>query len=284
MAKNPITLTGKVVVVTGGARGIGRATAAALAARGARVAIGDIDGDLATQAADEIGRGAIGEELDVTDRPGFTAFLDGVEAQLGPIEVLINNAGIMPTSAIHEEDDAATTRQIAINLHAVIHGTREAVRRMLPRHTGHIVNVSSAAGKIAGARVATYSATKFGVVGFSEAVAAELHKTGVHISCVYPSLANTALTAGLGDLRGMKRIEPEDVAREIVSALERPRFQVPVPRSMGALLTFNQALPYTWRAGLGRLMRADSVIANLDRAKRADYEERVGRDTTANRS
>jgi NAD(P)-dependent dehydrogenase (short-subunit alcohol dehydrogenase family) len=277
MAKQPKSLNGKVAVVTGGARGIGRATVGALAAKGVRVAIGDLDQDLAEQAAAEVGGGAIGLTLDVTDRPGFTAFLDEVEQQLGPIDILINNAGIMPTGPFDEETDESTVRQLSINLLAVMHGTKEGMKRMKPRRTGHIVNISSAAGKIAGAQVATYSAGKFAVAGFCESIAAELHGTGVEISCVYPSLTNTGLVSGLASMPGLKLIEPEDVAGGIVDALENPRFSVPVPRPLGFMLNFNQALPYKARAGLGRLMKADSVINNADRSARAEYEARVGR-------
>jgi NAD(P)-dependent dehydrogenase (short-subunit alcohol dehydrogenase family) len=283
MNKEPRSLHGKVAVVTGGARGIGRATVGALAAKGARVAIGDLDQDLAEKAAAEVGGGAIGLELDVTDRPGYTAFLDEVERQLGPIDILINNAGIMPTNPFDEESDASTVRQVSINLLAVMHGTKEGMIRMKPRRTGHIINISSAAGKIAGAQVASYSATKFGVAGFCESIAAELHGTGVEISCVYPSLTNTELLAGLKKLPGLKFIEPEDVANEIITALEYPRFSVPVPRAMGLMLNFNQALPYRARAFLGRLMKADSVIADADRAARSAYESRVAREVATDR-
>src|SRR5437870_3225339 len=155
----PRSLSNRVVAITGGARGIGYATAQALAREGARVAIGDLDGDLADQVAADLGGGAFGLHVDVTDNAAFTAFLDGVEHRLGPIDVLINNAGIMTAGPIEDEDEAITARAIAINLEAVIHGTREAVSRMKPRRTGHIVNVSSAVSKVAGSHSATYVAT-----------------------------------------------------------------------------------------------------------------------------
>src|SRR4051794_2018357 len=147
MAKQPRSLTGKVVVITGGGRGIGAATAKALVARGARVAIGDVDLATAERTAAELGGGTIARFLDVTDRPGFTAFLDEVEAELGPLDVLVNNAGIMQLSAVEDESDGAAVRQLELNLHGVIHGTKEAVRRMKPRGTGHVVNIASVAGK-----------------------------------------------------------------------------------------------------------------------------------------
>src|SRR5690349_10652455 len=103
MAKHPRSLSGKVVVITGGGRGIGAATARALTGRGARVAIGDVDLDTARRTAQELGGGTLARYLDVTDRAGFTAFLDDVERELGPLDVLINNAGIMALSPADEE-------------------------------------------------------------------------------------------------------------------------------------------------------------------------------------
>jgi NADP-dependent 3-hydroxy acid dehydrogenase YdfG len=275
------SLHGKVVAITGAARGIGKATAEAFAADGAKVAVGDLDGELAESVAAQLPGEAIGLSLDVTDRPGFTSFLDQVESRLGPLDVLVNNAGIMPTGLIEEEDDADTLRMVEINLHAVIHGTREAIKRMKPRDTGHVINISSAAGKVAGARAATYSATKFAVSGFDEAVAQELHGTGVEISTIYPTLVNTELTHGLGTMRGLNRIEPEDVAAEIVKAAKNPRLEVPAPRSLGWLLGFNQALNWRVRLFLSRVIKADSVISNMDISQRKGYEARIRRHVAA---
>src|SRR5437764_12069304 len=219
----PRPLANQVVALTGGARGIGHATARALAHHGARVAIGDLDGDLAARVAAELGGDAFGIGVDVTDNAAFAASLDGVEHRLGPLDVLVNNAGIMNAGPIDTEDEALTARALAINLEAVIHGTREAVRRMKPRRTGHIVNVSSAVSKVAGSHCATYVATKFGVAGFSEAVAIELRGTGVEMSVLRPSLCHTDLASGFAGLRGMPFIEPEDVAARIVESLPPPR-------------------------------------------------------------
>ncbi len=181
--------------------------------------------------------------------PAFVAFLDDVEQRLGPIDVLINNAGIMPVTPLAEEDDASVTRQLELNLHAVIRGTQEAMRRMVPRGSGHIVNIASLAGKSGFPSLATYCATKHGVVGLSEAVRTELRGTGVEISVVMPGLVRTELIAGLKDARGVKTLAPEDVANEIVSALEVPRFDVFVPRSTGPLIAVTGALPRRLREG-----------------------------------
>src|SRR5207253_3661150 len=147
MAKTVRSLTGSVVAITGGARGIGRATAAALIAQGARVAIGDIDAALAEETAGELRAGTIGLPLDVTDRDSFAAFLEQVEDRLGPLDVLINNAGIMPIGPFVEETDATATRMIDINLHGVIYGSKLALARFIPRGRGHLVQIASAAGK-----------------------------------------------------------------------------------------------------------------------------------------
>jgi NAD(P)-dependent dehydrogenase (short-subunit alcohol dehydrogenase family) len=274
----PRSLSGQVVAITGGARGIGHATARALSRQGARVAIGDLDGELAAHAAAQLGGDAFGVGIDVTDNAAFTAFLDGAEHRLGPLDVLVNNAGIMNAGPIDAEDEALTARAVAINLEAVIHGTREAVRRMKPRRSGHIVNVSSAVSKVAGSHCATYVATKFGVAGFSEAVAIELRGTGVEMSVVRPSLVRTELTSGFEGLRGMPFIEPDDVAARIVETLQRPRFDVPVPKRLGPALWLNQALPFRARMALAHLTKADQILDGIDAGERAAYVERVRAD------
>jgi len=276
MAKPPPrSLSGKVAVVTGGGRGIGRALSAALIAQGARVAIGDVDGETAEATAAELGAGTVALRLDVTDRPAFTAFLDEVERRLGPIDILVNNAGIMPLGPFDEESDAVVIRQIEINLHAVIHGTKEAMKRMRPRGTGHIVNVASTAGKSGFAGGATYCACKHGVVGLSESVRAELRGTGVEVSVVMPGIVRTELAAGLGEARGVKSVTPEDVAAEVVDALRVPRFDVYVPRSIAPIVTFFAILPRRAREGAGRLLKADQVLMAADRDARASYEARA---------
>ncbi|MDP9093277.1 MAG: SDR family oxidoreductase [Actinomycetota bacterium] len=276
MAKQARSLTGKVVVITGGARGIGAATASALIAAGARVAIGDLDEDFTRRAAKDLGAGTLGLRLDVTDHEGFTAFLDEVERELGPIDVLINNAGIMPLALLEEEADATTARQIAINLAAVIHGTREGMRRMKQRRSGHIVNVASVAGKVGAPGGATYCATKHGVVGLSEAVHYELRGTGVDISCVMPTIVRTELAAGLKPTRLSSQVAPQDVADAIVATLRRPRFDVFVPRYLGTVNGLVRALP----RGVGEwvlwVSGSDQVLTSATHcADRAEYERRA---------
>ena len=275
MAKQPRSLYGKVAVVTGGGRGIGRALAIALASEGCRVAVGDVDAESAAAVAAELGGEAVGLPLDVTDRPGFTAFLDEVERRLGPLDVLVNNAGIMPVGPFEEETDATVIRVLEIDLHAVIHGTKEAVRRMRPRGAGHIVNLASSAGKTGFPNLATYCAAKHGVVGLSEAVRAELRGTGVEITVVMPGIVRTELSTGLVETPAFRPSTPEQVADAVVDALKLPRFDVFVPRSIGPTWAALNLLPRRAREALGRALKIDRALRDADRGARAAYEARA---------
>jgi len=274
MAKQRRSLNGKVVAITGGARGIGKATATALVRKGCRVAIGDLDLTLAEETAAGLGGGTVALELDVTDRASFEAFLDEAERQLGPIDVVVNNAGIMPVTPFVEEKVDSVRRQIDINLHGVITGTQLAIERMVPRRDGHIVNIASQAGKAGIPGIATYSATKHAVVGLSEAVRAELRETGVEVACVMPTVVNTELTSGVGQ-KWVKPVEAADVANEIVDALEVPRFDVFVPRANGGMYKFMGLLPRRWREAIGRAMKVDKLMLEVDHGARRAYEERA---------
>jgi short-subunit dehydrogenase len=280
MAKQLRSLTGKVAVVTGGGRGIGKALSRSLARQGVRVAIVDLDGAIAEQAAAEIGSGAIGIALDVTDRPAFTAALDDIETRLGPIDVLVNNAGIMPIGRFEEETDATAIRQLELNLHAVLHGSKEAIRRMKPRGTGHIVNVASIAGKFGAPGGATYSACKHGVVGLSESLRGELYGSGVEVHVVMPAFVNTELAAGTNELKGVKRSSPEDVGEAVVEALQTGRFEVFVPKSLKGLVRSAALTPRGLSEWLGRKLGGGALL-QADKSARAAYEQRAAQSTPA---
>lgn len=275
MAKQRQHLSGKVVAITGGARGIGKATATALVRKGCRVALGDLHLDLAEETAAQLGAGTIALPLDVTDRASFAAFLEAVERELGPIDVLMNNAGIMPVTSFMEEGDDSIRRQLDINVYGLITGTQLALERMLPRRSGHIVNVASSAGKAGVPAIATYSGTKHAVVGFTEALRAELRGSGIEFSVVMPVTVNTALTEGVADTRGVKKVEPEDVADAVVEALELARFDVFIPRSLKYTVAGGALLPRRWREAVARFMGVDKILTEVPKSARQAYEERA---------
>jgi NAD(P)-dependent dehydrogenase (short-subunit alcohol dehydrogenase family) len=283
MAKQPRILAGQTAAITGGARGIGRATAKALLARGMRVAIGDVDAAAAAATANELGPSAIGLPLDVTDRDSFRAFLDESERELGPLDVLVNNAGIMQVGRFIDEDDLTARRMIDINLHGVILGMKLALDRMIPRDRGHIVNISSQAGKFGTPGGATYSATKHAVVGLTEAVRGELRLMGAQIdlSYVMPFVVNTELGSGLGSARGMSNLEPHEVADAIVEALQLGTVEVWVPKSARRTNVLGTVLPRRLSEGVARAMKADRVLADADAMTRRSYDLRAARSEPA---
>ncbi|HMD56202.1 MAG TPA: SDR family oxidoreductase [Solirubrobacteraceae bacterium] len=283
MAKQPRILAGETAAITGGARGIGRATARAFLRQGMKVAIGDVDAEAAAATAAELGASAVGLPLDVTERASFDAFLDGAEEQLGPLDVLVNNAGIMQVGRFIDEDDLTARRMIDINLHGVILGTKLALERMIPHDRGHIVNISSQAGKFGAPGGATYSATKHAVVGLTEAVRGELRLMGAHvdISYVMPAIVNTELGSGLGEVRGIANLEPDEVADAIVDALQNRVVDVWVPKSAKRTNRVMSLLPRTLSEGMARAMKADRVLAAADGRTRREYELRAARSEPA---
>ncbi len=269
------SLQGAVVAVTGGAQGIGRATAETLVRRGARVAIGDLDLEKVTATAAEIGEQAVGLSLDVTDRESFEEFLDSAESLLGPLDGLVNNAGVMIVGPIDEEDPAATEAMIGVNLVGVIVGTQLAMTRMKPRRRGRIINIASQVGKAGLAGGATYCATKFGVIGFSEAVRAELKGTGVGISWVLPGVVNTELSLGLPDISLMDPLEPADIAAAVADALVEGGSEIWVPSVNQWLDAPSRLLPRRLRERLFALTGTDKVLSGADATRRQQYEEQA---------
>lgn len=263
-----VQIAGKVVAVTGGARGIGFEIASELVAQGAKVAIGDIDAAGASQAAAKLGANAEGFALDVTDRDSLENFLDQAEDRLGPLQVLINNAGVMALGKLLDESDDVMDQQIAINLRGVILGSKLGVARLLRNGGGHLINTGSGTSKTPLAGAATYSATKHAVYGLTEALAAEHRSDPISFSVVMPSVVNTRLAAGTRNHSLASTIEPEDVAEAVVRAIRHPRFDIFVPRTLGATIWFTSSLPYGVRKWLGKVLKADKVLLDFDSQER----------------
>jgi NADP-dependent 3-hydroxy acid dehydrogenase YdfG len=242
-----------------------------------RVAIGDLDLAAAEQTAADLGHGAIALHVNVVERASVRAFLDEVQERLGPLDVLVNNAGIMPLGPFDAESDATARRLVDINVHGVIHGMKEALPGMRSRGRGHVVNIASTAGKVGFAGGATYSGTKHFVVGLSESVRAELRGTPIELTCVMPGVVNTELSAGTTPARFVPHVDPPLVADAIVAALRSPRFEVYVPRRIAPLTKLGGVVPTAVRDGFARLLALDRVLGGADAQARQAYEQRAAR-------
>lgn len=271
-----VSPAGKVIAITGAARGIGLATATVLRDSGATVAIGDVDESAVHAAGSRLGLD-VHRRLDVTDRQSFTDFLDSVENELGPLDVLVNNAGVIAVGSALGEADAATQRLLDVNVYGVILGTKLAAQRMLPRRHGHIINIASLGAVVPAPGIATYCATKHAVLGFTDTVRLENRGSGLHFSAVLPTLVNTDMIAGLSGLKGMKNAEPEDVAKAVAALITKPKARVMVPRSLNAVRLAQKVLPQAAFEALSRGLGAESVFGGqVDAEKRKRYTERPG--------
>jgi 2-hydroxycyclohexanecarboxyl-CoA dehydrogenase len=227
-----MSLSGQVALVTGGARGIGAAVAAALAEAGAAVAVGDVDEagalDTAARVGKEHGTATLGIGMDVTDRAGVDRAIASIERELGPLTVLVNNAGIDVIKPFRESTPDEWERIIDVNLMGTFHCCQAALVGMTARGEGAIVNFASDAGRVGSSGEAVYSATKGGVIAFTKTLAREVARSGVRVNCVSPGPTDTALLAQVAEaspnLRDalarsipMRRIgEPADLAPAVV--------------------------------------------------------------------
>lgn len=270
-----VSVAEKVIAITGGARGIGLATATVLHNLGAAVAIGDIDRSAVKEAGSRLGLN-VGRRLDVTDPRSFADFLDHVEYQLGPVDVLVNNAGVIAVGSAVDEADAVTQRVLDVNIYGVILGTKLAAKRMLPRGHGHIVNIASLGGVLAAEGIATYCATKHAVLGYTDSVRMENRGSGVYFSAILPTLTNTEMIAGVGHGKGVKNAEPDDVAHAVAGVIAKPKPRVFVPRSIGVIVAAQRFLPQRVTEATGRALGTSRVFTtDVDVDKRTAYARRT---------
>jgi 3-oxoacyl-[acyl-carrier protein] reductase len=231
-------LDGNVAIVTGAARGIGRAVAARLASDGAKVAIADIDQEAASVAAGEIGNGAIPVRLDVTDEEQWAMAVSLVEESLGPVSILVNNAGIAGRSAPAWELSYAEWRQVIdIDLGGVFLGCRAVLPGMIERAYGRIVNIASIAGKEGNPNAVPYSAAKSGVLGLTKAIAKEVATSGVIVNAVTPAVIETEI---------LRQVSEEHVAY-MTSRI--PMGRVGQPKEVAAMVRFLCSSEVTFSTG-----------------------------------
>ncbi|MFD4179787.1 SDR family oxidoreductase, partial [Rhodococcus sp. NPDC058514] len=264
-----IDLAGAVVLITGAGRGIGRATAHAMAARGARVAVADLDRAAADEVVAEIGSAARAYTLDVRTRTSWDAGVAAVITDLGPIDVLVGNAGVMPVAPFLEEPDAIGETTLDVNVWGLIHGMRAVAPAMIERGRGHIVNVASLAGKIAIPGLAVYNASKFAAVGLSSTARLEFAEAGVSVSTVLPSAVRTTLTSGLPLGKGLPTVDPEAIAAAVVRTVSTRRAQTPVPGYLAALDLGLAIAPEPLLTLIRRLVGGNRAVDSVDTAARA---------------
>jgi hypothetical protein len=262
------------VCVTGAASGIGRAIAEQFVRAGAHVAMGDIDGEAAEAAAVSFGGSALGVAVDVRDEVAFAAFLDAAQAAHGPLDVMVNNAGVIWTGPFHTQPQPASRREIEVNLVGTVIGSRLALERMLPRRKGRIVNVASGAGFAPLPGAAVYAATKHGIVGLTESLRLAYLDSGVRFTVVIPGQTATPMLTAMAPSRRIPIVRPDDVAAAVVRAVDDERFEVWVPRSgRGARLL--AIVPRTVRDALLRQSGMFELGSAADPDARRAYQDRV---------
>lgn len=270
-----LDLRGRVAVVTGAAKGIGRATALLLAERGARVAGCDTDEDALNVTIEECrargAEGVLGAVVDVAEAQALQDFAAEVERGLGPTWCLINNAGVGVAAGFMDTELGDWDWLLRVNLWGTIHGCRAFAPYLVQRREGRIVNVASASGYCNLPELSAYGTTKYAVVGLSEALRAELSPQGVKVSVVCPglvqsSILETARIRGVADEEAERRAlqalyrrrghAPEVVAHAIVGALKSAKAMVPVTPEAWLLYVLKRAVP----SALPWLLRASERL------------------------
>jgi short-subunit dehydrogenase len=273
-------IANRVAAVTGGARGIGRAIADRLLREGTKVAILDLDAAEAIACAQALG-GADSEvrayALDVTRLDDVRDTLERVEADLGPVDFLINNAGIMPLGPFLEQSPASDRRQVEVNLFGVLNGMRAVLPQMAARRRGHIVNIASVAGCMPAPYAAVYSATKYAVIGATESIRFEYAGSGIDFSYILPALVDTELISGTGRPRYPPPVHPKDVADAVVRALRTGRVEIFVPRFSRLSVLLPALLPRRVYERIGRAFGVAEMFASVDEDGRASYRNRIRR-------
>lgn len=221
-------LRGKKAIITGGTKGIGFETAIALAKEGVDLGlIARTEADL-KEAAKQLAEYDVGvatAAADISSNEDVVAAVDALKGKLGTFDILVNNAGIAKFGTILEQDVADWERMIKVNLLGMYYVTRAVLPTLVEKNTGDIINISSTAGERSGAGMSAYSASKFGVLGFSEALMQEARKHNIRVTALTPSTVVTDLAINEGLVKGDEEhvLQPEDLAELIVSHLKLNR-------------------------------------------------------------
>ncbi|MGH0035507.1 MAG: SDR family NAD(P)-dependent oxidoreductase [Myxococcota bacterium] len=260
------SLAGRTALVTGAASGIGRATALEFARRGADLVICDVDEPGLASAAEEIGalgRDVLAERVDVADAAAVAQLADSVHARVEAVDILMNNAGVAIGGPFGATSLADWDWILGINLKGVVHGCHSFIPKMVERgRGGHVVNVSSAAGYTATSKLAAYNATKYAVLGLTEALWDELRPHGISVTAICPGIIDTPITRSarlVGEMddpaareqmvSGYQRrgYTPERVARNLVRAMQRDRLVAPISPEAWAMYYTKRFAPWLLR-------------------------------------
>lgn len=228
-------LEGRIALVTGASSGIGEATALALAEAGAKVAIAARRRDrldaLAAQLA-KLGAEPMVLTADLASEQEAQRIVKEAEAHYGRLDILVNNAGVMYLEPVEQADLGRWRRMLELNVLSLIASTQAALPGMRERRDGHVVNISSTAGRVANPNAAAYSATKFGVVAFSEALRREVYQHNIRVTVIEPGVVETELRDHIGHAEvkanlnawadSMRQLQGRDVADAIVFCVSRP--------------------------------------------------------------
>ncbi len=230
-----MTLKDKVAIVTGASSGIGYATSLALAKAGAKVAIGARRTENLKKLEDEIkniGSQVFSKKLDVTKKSECDSFVAEVLAKWGTVDILVNNAGLMPLSFVKRLKIDEWDRMVDVNIKGVLYCTAAVVTPMLEKKSGHIVNISSVAGRIVFPAGSVYCATKHAITAFSEGLRQELSvRSNIRVTCIEPGVVSTELTNTITDeslqsfvenAKKMEALKAEDIANAILYAVDSP--------------------------------------------------------------
>jgi short-subunit dehydrogenase len=271
----PTSGSQRIAFITGGARGIGRQIATDLLASGYRVVIGDLDLAATTTTATELGAGALAVHLDITKPESISAAIIETTTTVGPIDVWVNNAGIMPTGYFADQPLAQLTLTIDIDFTGLVAATHAILPLMVERGSGTIINIASATGVKPLAGLAVYSGAKAAVIAFSSSLRRELRGTGVTVSVIAPNLASTALGAGITPPAITGIITAQTISSAVMRVLKSGKFATVVPRPLGLLLRFSKALPIPMQDWIDDRVGSDRIGLGGDPATRAAYIQEV---------